>query len=566
MAKSADPSSFLTLQMATVDDEAMEQLSQRLLSENCSITALDLSYNAALGKEGLAALARGLSQNTTVSALNLAGCKGITDRAAADFARTLRVDGKGTCKLSKVNFSGCHLGDQFAKQVGACLEPSYPPAGDVLLGSVNLSGCESLTDEGLVAMVKPLAASPSLNSLDLHGCILLTDSGFAQLAKRLRYNISLEYLDLSWCELLSDLTAQRLAEALEENRALKTLRLACCVALTDGGAISLATALQTNRTLTALDLDSVPSLGRPTMLAFHDILNSTNRTLTKLKLDRGTAATAQLGGAAAAGAAAKEPNAMGEGGAARGAARGASTRAVGTGRDSRAKEPHPTRSPPDSREKAHPARSQATCHRMGEQENGAPVGWYAQQIEKMLLRNSQAHDSAQRDQLTSQLASRRYSTVHTHAGEGDRLRTRANTVVRLDLTSTPLQILHVLELIEMSARTRGLVGIVGLTLLDLTWPDLACLPGEVVRPAPLASIDDQQRCHHVQRRQCRRLPAPIPHDGAAGSELGRRRLRQHRSRVECRAEQDAGRCRRGTCRARADVHNAAQAVGSPRSF
>lgn len=244
MAKSADPSSFLTLQMATVDDEAMEQLSQRLLSENCSITALDLSYNAALGKEGLAALARGLSQNTTVSALNLAGCKGITDRAAADFARTLRVDGKGTCKLSKVNFSGCQLGDQFAKQVGACLEPSYPPAGDVLLGSVNLSGCESLTDEGLVAMVKPLAASPSLNSLDLHGCILLTDSGFAQLAKRLRYNISLEYLDLSWCELLSDLTAQRLAEALEENRALKTLRLACCVALTNDGAISLATALQ----------------------------------------------------------------------------------------------------------------------------------------------------------------------------------------------------------------------------------------------------------------------------------------------------------------------------------
>jgi len=411
MAKSADPSSFLTLQMATVDDEAMEQLSQRLLSENCSITALDLSYNAALGKEGLAALARGLSQNTTVSALNLAGCKGITDRAAADFARTLRVDGKGTCKLSKVNFSGCHLGDQFAKQVGACLEPSYPPAGDVLLGSVNLSGCESLTDEGLVAMVKPLAASPSLNSLDLHGCILLTDSGFAQLAKRLRYNISLEYLDLSWCELLSDLTAQRLAEALEENRALKTLRLACCVALTNDGAISLATALQTNRTLTALDLDSVPGLGRPTMLAFHGLLHDTNRTLTKLKLDGGTAATAQLGGAAAAGAAAKEPNAMGEGGAARGAARGASTRAVGTGRDSRAKEPHPTRSPPDSREKAHPARSQATCHRMGEQENGAPVGWYAQQIEKMLLRNSQAHDSAQRDQLTSQLASRRYSTV-----------------------------------------------------------------------------------------------------------------------------------------------------------
>ena len=199
MANNADPSSFLTLQMAAVDDEAMEQLSQRLLSENCSITALDLSYNAALGKEGLVALARGLSQNTTVSALNLAGCKGITDRAAADFARTLRVDGKGTCKLSKVNFSGCHLGDQFAKQVGACLEPSHPPAGDVLLGSVNLSGCESLTDEGLVAMVKPLAASPSLNALDLHGCILLTDSGFAQLAKGLRYNISLEYLDLSWC-------------------------------------------------------------------------------------------------------------------------------------------------------------------------------------------------------------------------------------------------------------------------------------------------------------------------------------------------------------------------------
>ena len=136
---------------------------------------------------------------------------------------------------------------------------------------------------------------------------------------------------------------------------------------------------------------------------------------------------------------------MSEGGTVRGAARGASASVVGTGRDSREKlrekKAHPTRSPQDSREKAHPTRSETTGDGTGEQ-SGAPIGWYAQQVEKMLLRNSQAHDSAQRDQLTSQLASRRHSTVccaHTFTQEKRAAQSGKEHFVRLYLlTGLPL--------------------------------------------------------------------------------------------------------------------------------
>ncbi len=129
--------------------------------------------------------------------------------------------------------------------------------------SLNLSGCEEITDAGLAhlkeltqltdlnlvwchlitdAGLAHLARLTQLTSLNLFGCALITDAGLAHLARLTQ----LTDLNLVWCHLITDAGLAHLAGLAQ----LTSLNLSDCALITDAGLAHLAGLAQ----LTYLDL------------------------------------------------------------------------------------------------------------------------------------------------------------------------------------------------------------------------------------------------------------------------------------------------------------------------
>ncbi len=138
---------------------------------------------------------------------------------------------KGLTALQKLDFFKCeHLTDAGLAHLKSLTK----------IKSLTLGGCKRLTDAGLIH----LGTLTALQTLDLSGCNQLTDSGLAHLIGL----TALQSLDLGGCVNLTDVGLAHLKSL----SALNTLSLSCCMHLTNAGLAHLIglTALQT------LDLNS----------------------------------------------------------------------------------------------------------------------------------------------------------------------------------------------------------------------------------------------------------------------------------------------------------------------
>ncbi|MCE2680486.1 MAG: hypothetical protein LW629_08595 [Burkholderiales bacterium] len=116
------------------------------------------------------------------------------------------------------------------------------------LTSLNLSGCDEITDQGL----KDIAGFERLTVLDLSNCTDITDQGLAELP-RLNF---LNVLNLSGCDRITDTGLAHLARL----DALVSLDLSGCFDLTDIGLLSL-NRLQNLKYLNLTDCEKITPAG-----------------------------------------------------------------------------------------------------------------------------------------------------------------------------------------------------------------------------------------------------------------------------------------------------------------
>eukprot|EP00808_Paulinella_micropora_P024277 g51965.t1 len=148
-----------------------------------------------------------------LQSLNLGMIPGVTDKA---------MDALKKCPLQRLNLGGCDVSDAGVKQLArhfqqtlsvlslaGCKRLTDAAAASLValpLESLHMYLCERLTDQSM----RSFAALPSLQILVLSRCGKLTDQGVQELAKA--KHSCLRTLELAWCQLLSDDCAAWLAQ------------------------------------------------------------------------------------------------------------------------------------------------------------------------------------------------------------------------------------------------------------------------------------------------------------------------------------------------------------------
>ncbi|XP_054824789.1 F-box protein At3g58530 isoform X2 [Prosopis cineraria] len=94
------------------------------------------------------------------------------------------------------------------------------------LDSLNLNGCQKISDEGVEAIT---SCCPQLKSFSIYWNVRLTDAGLRHLVKNCKGII---YLNISGCKNISDQSLEFVAENYSE---LESLNLTRCIKLTDSG-------------------------------------------------------------------------------------------------------------------------------------------------------------------------------------------------------------------------------------------------------------------------------------------------------------------------------------------
>ena len=94
------------------------------------------------------------------------------------------------------------------------------------LQSLNIEGCGNITDTGIIALASGL---PQLQSLDIIGCVKITDAGIRALANGLP---RLQSLDISYCVKITDEGIRALANGC---RQLQSLDIRWCHNITSSG-------------------------------------------------------------------------------------------------------------------------------------------------------------------------------------------------------------------------------------------------------------------------------------------------------------------------------------------
>jgi bacterioferritin-associated ferredoxin len=150
----------------------------RTLSQLSTLTFLDLSWCEAVTDNGV----RSLASLTALTSLNVCRCRGVSDKGLRALAPLTA--------LTNLNLAYCRVSDEGLRALAPL----------TALTDLDLSYCDTVSDEGLRAL-SPLTA---LTSLNLTQCDMVTDEGLTALAPL----TALTNLSLSYCHTASDVLAR----------------------------------------------------------------------------------------------------------------------------------------------------------------------------------------------------------------------------------------------------------------------------------------------------------------------------------------------------------------------
>jgi len=227
----------------SIDRYSGEELIDRLRSiqnlDEVRLKYIDLSGQASLTSEQLIEI---ITKCPDLESLNLSGCRHITDAAIMAIAyrcpnmkhldltpaRNISSDAieklaRGCPKLCSLNLQRFELDLQTLEYINIPTK-DYNPALLALaehcpdLQSLNLYGCDEVTDDTMIALV---SGCPGLKNLDLSGCKLITDATIYEIAARCR---NLEDLNLTYCNKVSSDAIIALAKGCPELSSLNLER------------------------------------------------------------------------------------------------------------------------------------------------------------------------------------------------------------------------------------------------------------------------------------------------------------------------------------------------------
>ena len=190
--------SSLVLSSNGLADETARVMHQLLQIETCTLTSLDLSYNA-INQQSLS---RAIKRNSTLKFLNVKGC-GMSDEALRDIGDFL-LEANCACCLSQIRCDMFEI-EENAQVLDLTARKLSAAAAKLLCGvlkfnttleSVALCGC-SIDGEGAKAMEVALSANRSLNALDLSGNkIHHSNAGVQALTRAVAVNSRLDRITL----------------------------------------------------------------------------------------------------------------------------------------------------------------------------------------------------------------------------------------------------------------------------------------------------------------------------------------------------------------------------------
>ncbi|KAG2459981.1 NAL12 protein, partial [Polypterus senegalus] len=214
----APPSRLTELDLSynnNMEDSGVDQLCERLRSENCKLEKLDLSY-CDLTSRCCSALSSALSSpHSRLTELNLRD-NNMEDSGVDQLFEGLKSE---NCKLEKLNLSYCHLTSRCCSVLSSALSSPHSQ-----LTELNLSGNNNMEDSGVDQLCEGLRSENcKLEKLDLYYCGLTS-----RCSSSLSSVLSSPYSQLTQLNLnnnkLEDSGAHQLCEGLQTASCkLKTL-------------------------------------------------------------------------------------------------------------------------------------------------------------------------------------------------------------------------------------------------------------------------------------------------------------------------------------------------------
>ena len=263
---------YMNLEVSGATDAQMESLAAAL-RDNTSLESVNLSYNTAIRNFGVRLLARGLAATSTVRTLNLAGCTGITDTAAAELLYTLMhgpqpdVPAASTVATPAGGASpGTYAWQRQQAQATTGSASSTPESSPLL--PTRRSRRHSIAT---VTAAQPAAAGRSSFPLGpLSSGLSSSLSATVAVNHSITHsfvNTRLSVLDLSGCTGVGDAFVRELAASLpptpEHTLQLVTVNLSGCRAITDAGLSELARSLPLALCLQTLIMQGCASFTAP---------------------------------------------------------------------------------------------------------------------------------------------------------------------------------------------------------------------------------------------------------------------------------------------------------------
>jgi len=218
------------------------------------IKELNLGKNK-ISEKDLQLLINGLSQNKTLTGLNLWGCE-LTDQMIVLISKV----------ISQTKINELNIGNNPKITNHAYLTTLESSTVTKLVLNWN-----NLGNEGAKHLASLLTNNTTLQYLDL-SAVDIQDNGLAVIILALQKNNSLTHLNLQNNN-ISDKSFTLLSDLLQTNKGLTYLSLRA-LNLGDNGVSILSKGLSANQTLTALDLQN----NKIDNSGFFDILNAVNKT------------------------------------------------------------------------------------------------------------------------------------------------------------------------------------------------------------------------------------------------------------------------------------------------
>eukprot|EP01028_Stygiella_incarcerata_P004576 TRINITY_DN2007_c1_g2_i5.p1 TRINITY_DN2007_c1_g2~~TRINITY_DN2007_c1_g2_i5.p1 ORF type:complete len:573 (-),score=126.82 TRINITY_DN2007_c1_g2_i5:169-1887(-) len=271
----------------------------QMLEKNSSLVNLDLSWNDRIGDEGLSQIAKVLETNTSLKALELSWCR-IGSAASIRIAQMLKknsfllildlswnrdIEDKGWSRIAEalennnslktLEICGCTIGLAASIRIAQMLEKNSR------LLNLDISGNESVGDEGWIRIAEALEINTSLDTLNMSSCGI-GSAAAKRIAQMLEKNSSLIKLNLRGNGDIGDEGWFRITKALEFKTSLRKLNATSC-AFGLSIAIKIAQMFGKNSSLVSLDLSGNDGIGDEGWIRITKALEA-NTSLKRLNL------------------------------------------------------------------------------------------------------------------------------------------------------------------------------------------------------------------------------------------------------------------------------------------